>query len=217
MPIQQKYLADLVEDKIYHVYNRTNNNELMFRSEQNRKYFLENFDYYLSPYLDTYCWSLLPNHFHFLVRIKSASAISKWLLRKKIIKPKEHRYLLGKDTSAGLLKTAFQQFFTSYAMSFNEMYDRKGNFFQRPYKRVEIFKDDHFTNAVVYIHRNAVKHNLVSDFSTYPWSSWQTLLSDAPCTLLREELLDWFGGREKMIAAHQNPLLITSKGISIED
>ena len=65
------YLANFYENGIFHVYNRTNNKEILFKTEENRLYFLKQFAKYLSPFLDTFCWNLLPNHFHFLVQIKS--------------------------------------------------------------------------------------------------------------------------------------------------
>ena len=40
MPIPNKYLADFEEDSIYHIYNRTNNKEKLFLSDDNRVYAL---------------------------------------------------------------------------------------------------------------------------------------------------------------------------------
>ena len=39
MPIPEKYLADFDENGIYHVYNRTNNMERLFLSDENRHFF----------------------------------------------------------------------------------------------------------------------------------------------------------------------------------
>ena len=75
MPIADKYTADLTVDNIYHIYNRTNNKELLFKSDENRRFFLGRFKHYLSSYPDTYYWCLLPNHFHFLIRVKAAGTI----------------------------------------------------------------------------------------------------------------------------------------------
>ena len=83
------------------------------------------------------------------------------------------------------------------------MYDRKGNLFNKPFKRIAIETDDYFTQAIIYLHANSLKHKLVSDFTTYKWSSWQTLLSDKPTLLLREELFDWFGGKANYIKTHR--------------
>jgi hypothetical protein len=40
MPIPEKYIADFEEGEIYHVYNRTNNREQLFLTDENRSFFL---------------------------------------------------------------------------------------------------------------------------------------------------------------------------------
>ena len=60
MPIPDKYLADFEENGIYHVYNRTNNKEKLFLSEENVIFFLRRFKELNSPLADTYSWNLLP-------------------------------------------------------------------------------------------------------------------------------------------------------------
>ena len=77
--MKDKFVANFAEDITYHVYNRTNNKELLFRLDENRLFFLRQYAKYLEPYLDTFCWALLPNHFHFLVRIKSNENIKNYL------------------------------------------------------------------------------------------------------------------------------------------
>lgn len=129
MPLAEKYLADLTEGNVYHIYNRTNNRELLFRSDENRRFFLQRFTHYLSPYLGTYCWCLLPNHFHFLIEVKSAEEIKKWLQQFKTLKPTEKIYLEENVSSALLLEKAFHQFFTSYSMAYNKMHKRTGKLF----------------------------------------------------------------------------------------
>lgn len=73
------YSADFYENGIFHVYNRTNNKDLLFRSIDIRLYFLKQFKKYLNPFQDTFCWNLLPNHFHFLVEIKTSKQIKNYL------------------------------------------------------------------------------------------------------------------------------------------
>lgn len=41
MPIPDKYLANFEENSIYHVYNRTNNKEKLFLSEENILFFFK--------------------------------------------------------------------------------------------------------------------------------------------------------------------------------
>lgn len=207
MPIPAKYIADLTENKTYHIYNRTNNGEPLFLCDENKRFFLQQFNHYLSPYVDTYCWSLLTNHFHFLNRIKSAAKIRNYLAEQKQLRPIEESFMDGTIGVNPLVERAFKRFFTSYAMAFNESTKRKGNLFHRPFKRVEVESDLHLSRAVVYIHINAQKHGMVDDFRDYPWSSWNTIIRNEPSNLLRNELIELFGGEESFIRAHENILL----------
>jgi len=93
--------ANFYDNGIFHVYNRTNNKELLFKSAENKLFFLRQYQKYLHPFLDTFCWNLLPNHFHFLVRIKSTEEIKKYLqgLQPRALKPIEKKYLDDKSTT----------------------------------------------------------------------------------------------------------------------
>ena len=199
------YIANFYENGIFHVYNRTNNKEILFKTEENRLYFLKQFAKYLSPFLDTFCWNLLPNHFHFLVQIKSMEEIKKHLqsLPTESLKPTEKEYLIEKTTTELLLELEWKRFFTSYSMAFNKQQIRAGNLFHRPFKRIEINKESHFTQAIIYIHANAQHHNLYKDFTSHKWTSWHTILSDKPTTLKRNEVLEWFGGLQKFVEIHK--------------
>ena len=55
----------------YHVYNRGNNGETLFREQRNYPYFLKLYARYTEPVAETYAYCLMSNHFHLLVRIKS--------------------------------------------------------------------------------------------------------------------------------------------------
>jgi putative transposase len=204
--MNKKYLADFYDGGIFHVYNRTNNKELLFRTEENRRYFLRQYSKYLYPFLDTFCWSLLPNHFHFLVRVKEVEKIKTYLveLSPQLIQPLEKRYLKDQIAMELLIEFEWKRFFISYAMNINRQFQRKGNFFYRPFKRLEILKENHFTQANIYIHTNAQRHLLCKDFSSYPWSSWHTMTSSQPTQLCRQEVLDWFGGLQPFMDAHKN-------------
>ena len=199
------YIADFYDGGIFHVYNRTNNKEPLFKSDDNREYFLNQFKKYLYPFLDTFCWNLLPNHFHFLVQIKTIEEIKSHLQKLSFekLKPVEKKYLTDNATTELLLEFEWKRLFTSYAMAFNKKYNRKGNLFQRPFKRVEVIKDSHFTQAIIYIHANAQHHKLCRDFTEHKWSSWHTMLSDKPTHVKRKEVLEWFGGVQQFINTHK--------------
>ena len=206
MPIPSKYLAEFNENDLYHIYNRTNNREALFQSPENYLFFLRKYDDYLHGVLDTFCWCLLPNHFHFLVRIKPEQHIYKYIKTKeyRLQTPSEKLFLDKKLLLSELIERAFKRFFQSYSMAFNKQYNRQGNLFYKPFKRIEVDKDSQFTQTVVYIHANSLKHQLVKDFTLYKWSSWQSILSESPTRLLRSELLEWFGGKELFIKSHKD-------------
>ena len=71
--------------------------------------------------------------------------------------------------------------------------------------------DAHFTQAIVFIHANSQHHKLHKDFMQHKWSSWHSMVSAMPTQLKREEVIEWFGGREQFIKVHKaNPV---SKGL----
>ena len=204
--MKDKFLANFAEDNIYHVYNRTNNKELLFKTDENRLFFLRQYAKYLEPYLDTFCWALLPNHFHFLVRIKSNENIKSYLktISLEKLKPVEKRYLENVITTELLIEFEWKRFLTSYSMAFNKQHQRTGNLFHRPFKRLQIDKESHFTQTIIYIHANPLKHKIFKDFMEYNWSSWKSIVSVNPTKLNRQEVLDWFGGLESFIDTHMN-------------
>ncbi len=67
--------AILIPEGTYHIYNRANGNESLFFREDNYLYFLEKYKEYISPVAETFCYCLMPNHFHFLIRIKSENEL----------------------------------------------------------------------------------------------------------------------------------------------
>jgi putative transposase len=60
----------------YHIYNRGINKDLIFFEEANYAYFIQQFKKYVSEYVDVFAYCLMPNHFHFFVRIKEVETLS---------------------------------------------------------------------------------------------------------------------------------------------
>jgi REP element-mobilizing transposase RayT len=54
----------------YHIYNRGNNGEDLFREQRNYAYFFKLYAHLVSPVADTFVYCLMRNHFHLLIRIK---------------------------------------------------------------------------------------------------------------------------------------------------
>lgn len=126
----------------------------------------------------------------------------RYLRSKEILLKCERHYLDENCTTDDLIEFEWRRFLTSYSMAFNSQYNRKGNLFNRPFRRVAIVDDTHFTQVVIYIHANAMRHKLCKDFRDYKWTSWHSIVSDKPTKLYREEVLEWFGGIERLKHTH---------------
>jgi putative transposase len=64
---------------------------------------------------------------------------------------------------------------------------------------------DNRTNVVKYIHQNPLEANLTKKFSEWEFDSYNALISDSNTLINRDEVLNWFDGRENFIAAHKKP------------
>ncbi len=189
----------------YHIYNRTNNREPLFRNDENRGFFLRLYHDRLRYLADTLSWNLLPNHFHFVIRVKPEASVRGQLLAQPpaSLTSVELAFVLGEKTISELVVDAFKRLFQSYAQSFNKVFQRKGNLFYRPFKRVHLTPGLQLAKAIVYVNANAQRHGLVGDFSEWKWTSWHELLGSGLTLLDREAVLRCFGGREEMIRVHR--------------
>ena len=97
----------------------------------------------------------------------------------------------------------FANLFNAYAKAINKAYDRTGSLFERPFERIEVTDDAYFTQLVAYIHLNPVKHGFADAPDEWPFTSYRALRTTRPTRLRRDVVLDWFGGREGFIAAHE--------------
>jgi putative transposase len=97
---------------------------------------------------------------------------------------------------------SFSNFFNAYARAFNHAYGRTGALFQRPFKRLEITSDAHLLQLAAYIHQNPQKHGFVDDFKEWPYSPYHALRSENATFIERDEVLDWFEGRDHFLEFH---------------
>ncbi len=172
------YTIPLEPGKIYHLYNRGNNGENIFIAERNYGYFLNLYVKHITPVAETFAYSLLKNHFHFLTRI-----------RDQIEPPTASK--------------AFSNLFNAYTKSINKMYGRTGALFQRAFQRIEVASPNYCLRLVHYIHWNPQRHGFVKDFRDWPYSSYHALLSDQATFLRREEVIGWFNNKIEFDAIHQ--------------
>ena len=77
------YHIPLLPDHTYHIFNRAVGNEQLYRKDENYRFFLRKFNGYISPIVDTISFSLLPNHFHYLIRVKDIKKIEMHFQREE--------------------------------------------------------------------------------------------------------------------------------------
>lgn len=223
------YYPPLLPDTYYHIYNRGNNKENIFYQPKNYGYFLGKYKEYLSPWLDTYVYCLLPNHFHLMVKVKELEHFlvsPKFLAYSELsedpdfpsfenlesLAPGEKIYLSATvemkchEKVSTFISEQFRLFFMGYSKAINKQQHRTGSLFQKNFKRLVVVGEGHFGNLLFYIHANAQLHGICADYKEYPYSSYSAYLSKAISSLNREEVIAWFGSREALIKAHHSQL-----------
>jgi hypothetical protein len=186
--------------EFYHIYNRGNNREPIFREERNYRYFLQLYAKHTCPIAFTYAYGLLGNHFHLALRIKPLEdpADPEDLTG---FKAKPVRSQDGKPVRSP--SQAFSNLFNAYTKAFNKAYDRTGALFQRPFGRVRVTTHGQLCRLIAYIHRNPQKHGFVDDYRDWPHTSYHTLLLSGETRLERDEVLAWFEGADGFREAHR--------------
>lgn len=201
----------------FHIYNRGNNGENIFIQERNYAYFMELWWKHISPIAETWAFSLLRNHFHATVYIKDKENLhpdltgltdnltSQNLRVGKDISPSDSREDLSGLKNPELKEPSqyFSNFFNAYARGVNIATQRTGALFERPFNRIPVATESYLMRLIVYIHQNPQKHQFVTDFRDWNYSSYHDLVSNAPTRLQREKLLQLFGSRADFIRIHQ--------------
>ena len=204
-------LEILIPDATYHIYNRANGNEKLFLNDENYSYFLRKYIEYISPIAHTFCYCLMPNHFHFLIQIKSENELLAFLKaeQNKDLQGKR-KDLTGFENLSGLfveklISSQFSSFFNSYAKAFNKQHGRTGSLFMRPYKRKRVNESTYFSKLVHYIHYNPLEADLCQKIDQWKYSSYNQIISNEATFLNREELINWFNDLDNFKFIHQYP------------
>lgn len=205
MPINDKYIESFCETTFLHITCKAVSDVLLFRNDENRRYFLKKYAEYSYGYLETYSYILLDNHVHWLVKTVSEESLFYFLHTIPLADRKSHqkKYLKKEITFEEAVEFQMKDFFISYAMSYNKRFSRSGALFLNPFRRVKVEDEQHFTQIIVYQHANVMKHGISKDFESYLWSSYGSLLSEKSTVLKRKEVLIWFGGKREFVRIHR--------------
>lgn len=166
--------VQFINGEYYHIYNRSVEERQLFETEENYLKFLRSFkdfnnkSFYeerkkiieaqgfkeLSSFLagqenviSLLSYSLIPNHYHFILKQLVDEGISKFM------------HKLG----------------TSYTNHFNKKYGRSGSLFQGPFKAIHINNNEYLLWLYGYVNGNIEIHK-IAKAETHKWSSFRHFL-----------------------------------------
>ena len=156
----------LVNNEIYHVFNRGVAKLPIFKDQRDQRrllktlYFYQfqgpkpqfsqlkrfkNLEFDKNPKIvEIICYCFMPNHFHFLIRQLQDNGISEFI----------------------------NKISNSYTKYFNTRHNRIGPLLQGQFKAVRITSDEQLIHVSRYIHLNPTTSYLVKDLKEYTWSSY---------------------------------------------
>jgi putative transposase len=185
---------ELEPENFYHVYNRANGSEKVFLSEENYRFFLRKYSEHIMPVAQTFSYCLMPNHFHFLVQIKSEKEI-RAALNKDSIKTISVEKLVSKQ---------FSNLFSSYTQAFNKQQNRMGSLFMKNFKRIRVNDELYRQRLVHYIHLNPVEAGLCNMPHQWDFSSYIGILTGKRLAFLDLGAVEWFGDEYNFKLVHSN-------------
>lgn len=190
----------IVQDEIYHVFNRSVGRQPIFSSTRDYQRAIEVFRFYLYnkpslrfsfynrlpkeqkikffddmtkssiPIVEIICFCLMPNHFHFLLKNLTDDGIKQFI----------------------------SNFQNSYAKYFNIRTDRTGTLFQQNFKAVRIESNEQLIHVSRYIHLNPVTSYIIEaeDLENYPWSSYPDYSGKNTSYIFKDPVLGQFRSAE---------------------
>jgi putative transposase len=138
-------LRPIADGLIYHVINRGNNRQKVFRKGADFLAFLKAlFDLKERKPFELYGYCLLDNHFHLLLRPEG-------------------------DTISRIV----QSLLVSHTQRYHKHYRSGGHVWQGRFKSPVIQGDEHLLNVLRYIEANPLRAGVVTRAERYPWSSYR--------------------------------------------
>ena len=128
----------------YHVLNRGNSRQAVFRKPEDYRAFLrllKQSSERLPMRLLTYC--LMPNHFHLVLWPKADGDLSRWM----------------------------QWLLTAHVRRYHRHYGGSGHVWQGRFKAFPIERDEHLLTVMRYVERNPVRAALAARAEEWTWSS----------------------------------------------
>jgi len=149
----------LAKNSIYHVINRGNGGQTVFRKDKDYEVFAEMMEEAKLRYaVKLFAYCLMPNHFHMVLMPDEAQNLSKWM----------------------------QWLMTSHVRRYHQHYGTSGHVWQGRYKSFLIQKDSHLLAVLKYVESNPLRVGLASSAREWLWSSHLESLGKRPSLLIDE-------------------------------
>ncbi len=136
---------------LHHIMGRGIERASIFRTDRDREDFLKRLaDLSMARELIVYAWSLMPNHFHLLVR-----------------------------TGRQSISKSMRKLLTGYVVNFNLRHKRHGHLFQDRYKSIICEDDPYLLELTRYIHLNPLRAGIVrslEELRGYRWTGHAAIL-----------------------------------------
>jgi REP element-mobilizing transposase RayT len=195
---------EILEPEVfYHIYNRGINSEKIFDSKENYLFFLRKFTTYVNPVCDVYAYCLMPNHFHFIIKVKSELEIKNFSKVSTFTKDDLGKQEKGLHSFDSIVSKQIGKFISSYSQAYNKVTNRHGALLESPFKRKRIVTEEYLKNLIIYIHLNPTE--LKQEIDKYQFSSFSSILSHFKTNLKRTETIAIFGDLENFIYSHNHP------------
>lgn len=170
----------MVNNEVYHVYNRGVNKRPIFTSLRDHVRATETYHYYLSsnPPVRYSIFKRLSKEMRKSILEEMNSKPKNAVLIAYCLMPNHYHFLLRQLIDNGISEF-LRNFQISYTKYFNKKHDRIGPLLQGPFKSVHIEGNDQLIHVTRYIHLNPLTSYLVKDFDrllNYNWSSLQEYL-----------------------------------------
>ena len=196
------YWHEFLPDHTYHIYNHAVSDHNIFNSDFDSTDFLIKFKKYISPYVDTYAYCLMPNHFHLLFKVKAYDDLI--TIAKSNPTNASLRLLESEENVNDFILDQWKRMLSSFAISYNNRHKRRGQLFLKRMKRVSINEEAKLAYLIAYIHHNPIHHSFSKDYETWKYSSYKVYLNTIDNSSIDfEYVFKWFEGKERMLEYHE--------------
>lgn len=165
------YHQELIPGAYYHIYNRAVAGESIFSSKWSVVAFMSRWNTYIEPYTEAVAYCLMPNHFHFMLRVKPAEKWDEKTLRQEKTQASA-KFLAGQSTHNDFLVHQMVRALSGFALSYNQRKKRHGSVFQEGLKRICLRTESRLWWQLCYTHHNAIHHGFASDYDEWAHSSY---------------------------------------------